>query len=92
MGNSQPVALGHYLQVHDDDYERAASEPTAIAVQNPVQSRAVPGVDNLHGVPARNGKPIALLQLEEPEQQSLNCGSHESSCPIGDPLRHHPRP
>ncbi len=39
MGNSQRVAAKHYLQVTDQDYELAVSEPTG-PVQNPVQSAA----------------------------------------------------
>src|SRR5215831_4638700 len=39
IGNSQPVALKHYLQVTDDHFERAISA-SAEAVQNPVQQPA----------------------------------------------------
>ncbi|MBI1348991.1 tyrosine-type recombinase/integrase [bacterium] len=40
LGNSQVVAREHYLQVRDEDFQRAASEQTRQAVQNPVQSPA----------------------------------------------------
>lgn len=38
LGNSQPVATRHYVQVHDEDFERAAK-----CAQNAAQSRAPEG-------------------------------------------------
>ncbi len=45
LGNSQPVAAKHYLQVTDEHYERAvmgAEEPVQGALQNPVQHAHAP--------------------------------------------------
>lgn len=42
IGNSAPIAAKHYLQVTDDDFDKAASlKSGAVAVQNAVQSGAV---------------------------------------------------
>ena len=38
MGNSQPVALKHYLHVLDSDYEKAVSKSCAYSVQQPSAS------------------------------------------------------
>ena len=46
IGNTPSVALKHYLQVLDIDFEKAAgggAESGAAAVRNPVQSATVPG-------------------------------------------------
>ncbi len=43
IGNSQPVAMKHYLQITDDHFARAlgrAAKSDALAVQNPVQQPA----------------------------------------------------
>jgi integrase len=42
IGNSQPVALKHYLQVTDDHFDRAVAGAPSEAVQNPVQQPAEP--------------------------------------------------
>jgi len=43
LGHSTLVASKHYWQVTDEDYQRAAAEPTDGAVQNPVQLGSKPG-------------------------------------------------
>ncbi|MDP1798132.1 MAG: hypothetical protein Q8K78_11645 [Planctomycetaceae bacterium] len=62
MGNSQPVALGHYLQVQDEDFQRAASERTPLPVQKPVQNRvqhgAARGRDPSHPLPQKAENPV----------------------------------
>ena len=43
IGNSQPVAMKHYLQITDDHFARAlgrAAKSDAFVVQNPVQQPA----------------------------------------------------
>lgn len=42
LGNTPAVAKEHYLQVRDEDFERAAETPIAVneCAQNPAQSRA----------------------------------------------------
>jgi integrase len=42
IGNSKAIAAKHYLQIRDEDFERAARTPTG-AAQNPAQSGAVKG-------------------------------------------------
>lgn len=43
MGHSTIVASKHYWQVTDEDYQRAAAEPTGGVVQNSVQLGSQPG-------------------------------------------------
>jgi integrase len=57
MGNSQPVALGHYLQVQDEDFRRAASEPTPGTVQNRVQHQAASRREPSHRLPQKTENP-----------------------------------
>ncbi len=62
MGNSQPVALGHYLQVQDEDFHRATSERTPLPVQKPVQNRVQHGAarrrDPSHHFPQKAENPV----------------------------------
>lgn len=62
MGNSQSVALGHYLQVQAEDFQRAASEPTPQAVQNRVQH------------PAAATPTVSRAVLQETENPAKNSG------------------
>ena len=55
LGNTQAVALRHYLQVTDADFDRAAAGGKE-AVQNPVQYDHVLGEDSSHRVPATIGE------------------------------------
>lgn len=57
MGNSQPVALGHYLQVQPEDFQRAASEPTPKRVQNWVQQGHAPSGTASHPLPQKCENP-----------------------------------
>ena len=82
IGNSQFVALKHYLQVTDDDYERAASasdradEAVQDPVQNPVQqAHALPCTD-LHEKRATLGK--------QPEFSDLHHKAAECNSPNSD--------
>jgi len=58
MGNSQPVALGHYLQVQDEDFNRATAERTPVAVQNPVQHPAARRREPSHALPHKAENPV----------------------------------
>ncbi len=58
IGNSQPVAAKHYLQLTDEHFERAAAS-TPEALQNPVQQVAVE--------PCEGSQPI----LTEPKNAAL---------------------
>lgn len=62
MGNSQPVALRNYLQVRDEDFQRAASERTPLPVQKPVQNRVQHGAarrrDPSHPLPQKAENPV----------------------------------
>lgn len=64
MGNSQAVALGHYLQVQDEDFQRAASEPTETAVQNPVQYPAVRAGTASHPLPQKCENPAENRRVQ----------------------------
>lgn len=49
LGNTQAVALRHYLQVTDADFDRAITKPRD-AAQNPAQSGAVSPQDSPHAI------------------------------------------
>lgn len=63
MGNSQPVAMNHYLQVRDEDFEIAASEQTKKTVQKTVQQGAVRGGNGSQAVPSENKEPRNLCGI-----------------------------
>ena len=67
IGNSQPVALKHYLQVADDDYDRASSVSEGVdsAVQNPVQQAHARPCLELHDVKASLENQAAISDLHE---------------------------
>ncbi len=58
MGNSQPVALGHYLQVQDEDFHRATSERTPLPIQKPVQHGAARRREPSHPLPQKAENPV----------------------------------
>jgi len=60
IGNSKLVAREHYLQVRDEDFERAASGPQS-AAQNPAQYAAVPGGNDLTPTPQEAPEDAGLL-------------------------------
>lgn len=54
LGNTLGIALKHYLQVLDSDFEKAAkrgAESAAVVVQNAVQSRAATSGQNMTRTP-----------------------------------------
>jgi integrase len=57
MGNSQVVALGHYLQVQDGDFQRAAAEPTPETVQKTVQHHHASRREPSHRLPQKTNDP-----------------------------------
>ncbi|HAU36455.1 MAG TPA: integrase [Phycisphaerales bacterium] len=57
IGNSQPVAVKHYLQVTEEDYEKV--------VQNPVQYDAALNRIGLHGGEVVSSKPLISGTLRE---------------------------
>ena len=67
IGNSQPVATKHYLQVTDEHFRRAASNGGQ-AVQNPVQQRAVSGRMDSQARPATDDKILALPGIARPRE------------------------
>ncbi len=60
LGHSTLVASKHYWQVTDADYQRAASEPTGEALQNPVQLGSKSGASGrgeaVQLTPGKHGK------------------------------------
>jgi|GEM_PF-6638005 len=63
MGNSQAVALGHYLQVQQEDFQRAASEPTPKRVQNWVQQGHAPSGTASHPLPQKCENPAEISRV-----------------------------
>ena len=65
IGNSQPVAIKHYLQVTDDHYEQAVTGTKSgnkTAVQNPVQSAHATGRNDSQ---ANQERPIFAEQCDQ---------------------------
>lgn len=60
LGHSTLVASKHYWQITDEDYQRAAAEPTGGAVQNPVHLGSKPGAfsrrEAVHSAPRKPGQ------------------------------------
>ena len=67
IGNSQPVALKHYLQVTDDDYDRASSVSDRVdgAVQNPVQQAHARTCLQLHDIKTSLENQAGFTDLHE---------------------------
>ncbi len=57
LGNSQPVAMKHYLQVRDEDFARAAN-PASSATQNPTRHVSEGGGITSHGAPGIAENPL----------------------------------
>lgn len=68
IGNSQPVALKHYLEVTDEDYEKA--------VQNPVQHVHPPTRITPHGVSSQSEKVLNCSDLRDAATQCANPNKH----------------
>ena len=81
IGNSQPVAMKHYLQVTDDDYDQAAGITSEDkAVQNPVQQAHASPCTALNGGSANPQKRAEINDLHE---EAAEC--NPSSTPrLGD--------
>jgi len=63
IGNSQPVAMKHYLQVTDDHFRLAADGKKA--VQNPVQSGAAEACAEAQGKTDENVKSLSCNVLQD---------------------------
>ena len=74
IGNSQPVALKHYLQVTDEDYERASSLPNGApeVAQNPVQQAHAWGCRELH---SGNGIPDKRAGISDLQHHAEKCAA-----------------
>ena len=68
IGNSQPVALKHYLEVTDEDYEKA--------VQNPVQHMHASGRMRPHDVRRRSKKVLNCSSLRDSATECENPNKH----------------
>jgi hypothetical protein len=68
IGNSQPVAMKHYLQITDDHFARAlgrAAKSDARVVQNPVQQPAATSCsESQESSEGQNGCGLALVGAE----------------------------
>jgi len=64
IGNSQPVAAQHYLQLTDEHFRRAVSGSSAL--QNPVQS--------LHETPGNDPQSVNTARRKTPENTGV-CGT-----------------
>ena len=68
IGNSQPVAMKHYLQITDDHFDRAlrrAAKSDARVVQNPVQQPAATScVESQNPTQVQKGCEVGLVDAE----------------------------
>ena len=70
LGNTKAVAADHYLQVHDDHFARAVSEPAdSKAAQNPAQHASEPRRM------ARKEQTPALSQVHKKQGRAAECDS-----------------
>jgi len=72
LGNSQPVAMKHYLQVTDDHFKQA--------VQNPVQPVSAATCQDLPAEPGKENKPAIVAS----GQRVASVGSDTSKDMVGD--------
>lgn len=73
IGNSQPIAMKHYLQVTDDHFAKAAA-PVEHALQNALQQAAAPGRTPSREEIDRSGKPATCQEIRD---DAKSCDSAE---------------
>jgi hypothetical protein len=69
LGNSEPVAMDHYLQKLPEDVARAATVPTPRTVQKTVQHPAVDPRGESHAVQVASANPADFQSIREPANQ-----------------------
>jgi integrase len=86
MGNTEAVAMGHYLKVRDSDFDRAASEPTSV---KPAQKAARPGAES--GSPELTVPDGSFREVHSRQVDALCVASsaNDSMTPMGfEPMSH----
>lgn len=82
LGNSQAVAMGHYIQTTEAHFERAAAEPTG-PTPNPAPNAAPSGTVRPHPGPANDNQPDPKSGSGDLVTAGAGCGMGEEVTPRG---------